>query len=222
MVSACSMGTEALPNAPERLSKRRETMNRPKTYTIAASLQWLISSLLIAKSHRFLVLITVLVTALLAVPRAEASDVIDLDGSFSYRFLKPTFAGLCPSEVADECGIIQLDGLGAADWAYVFGPTFEPTGEKSCFYVDGTFTLMLHSDGSTISGPLTGVFCSRLADPAHQHAGSISWGNPFIEDDSIQFIDGTGQFAGLYGTASFRTFSAGAVFEGSLTGTLSN
>ena len=60
------------------------------------------------------------------------------------------------------------------------------------------------------------------AGTAHQHAGSTSYGNPFSEDDSIQFSDGTGQFKGLHGTASFHQFSAGAVFQGTLTGTLSD
>jgi hypothetical protein len=58
---------------------------------------------------------------------------------------------------AAECGTMQLAGLGAADWAYAFGPAFEPDGR--CFDVDGTLTLTLQSDGSTISGPLTGLFC---------------------------------------------------------------
>ncbi len=31
---------------------------------------------------------------------------------------------------------MQLVGLGTADWAYAFGPTFEPNGR--CFDVDGT------------------------------------------------------------------------------------
>jgi hypothetical protein len=43
----------------------------------------------------------------------------------------------------------------------------------------------------------------------------------FVEDDSITFSFGTGQFAGLSGTASFHTFSAGARFTGALRGTLS-
>jgi hypothetical protein len=60
-----------------------------------------------------------------------------------------------------------------------------------------------------------------LSDTAHQHAGAISYGNPFVEDDSIAFTGGTGQFAGLSGTASFHTFSAGARFTGTLKGTLS-
>jgi hypothetical protein len=43
-----------------------------------------------------------------------------------------------------------------------------------------------------------------------------------VEDDGIQFSNGSGQFAGLQGTASFHTFVAGAVYQGALTGTLSN
>jgi hypothetical protein len=42
-----------------------------------------------------------------------------------------------------------------------------------------------------------------------------------VEDDSIAFADGTGQFDGLSGPASFHTFSVGARFKGTLTGTLS-
>jgi len=174
----------------------------------------------VAKTHRFLV--TVLAIALLAVVPAAASVAVDLNGAFSTVVVKPDFASLCPSGVASECGVMQLDGLGAADWAYVYGPTFEPNGQRGCFDVDGTFTITLHSDGSTISGPLTGVYCYRPGETAHQHAGGTSYGNPFSENDSIQFINGTGQFAGLHGTASFYQFSAGAVFQGTLTGTLGN
>jgi hypothetical protein len=114
---------------------------------------------------------------------------------------------------------MQLVGLGDADWAYVFGPTFEPDGR--CFDVDGTLTLTLHSDGSTISGPLTGLFCPHPSGTGHSHGGAVSYGNPFVEDDSVAFSDGTGQFEGLSGTASFHTFSSGARFKGTLTGTLS-
>jgi hypothetical protein len=86
--------------------------------------------------------------------------------------------------------------------------------------VDGTLTITLESDGSTISGPLTGVFCRRASETEHQHAGAISYGNPFEEDDSIVFTDGTGQFDGLSGVASFHMSAAGARFKGTLKGTL--
>ena len=166
-------------------------------------------------------LITALTAAMTALGSTGAS-ALDLNGAFSTFVLKPSFTSHCTSGVADECGVIQFVGLGAADWAYAFGPTFEPTGERSCFYVDGTLAITLHSDGSTISGQLTGVFCSRLEGIAQEHAGRISYGNPFFENDTVQFSNGTGQFAGLQGTADFHTFGAGAVFQGSLTGTLSD
>jgi hypothetical protein len=121
--------------------------------------------------------------------------------------------------VADECGTIELVGLGAADWTYDFGPTFEPDG--GCFDVDGTFTLTLQSDGSTISGPLTGLFCPSASARGQQQGGPHSFGNPFVEDDVVVFANGTGQFNGLSGTASFHTFSGGAAFGGTLQGTLS-
>ena len=165
-------------------------------------------------------LFAVLPTAMLAAASPAMGGEVDLDGAFSLRVVKPSFTSHCPAGGADECGVMQLVGLGAADWAYVFGPTFTPNGR--CFDVDGTFTITLHSDGSTISGPLTGLFCPRPSGTGHQHSGAISYGNPYVEDDSIQFGDGTGQFAELHGTASFHTFSAGAVFQGSLTGELSN
>jgi hypothetical protein len=151
---------------------------------------------------------------------AGASASVTLSGSFSTMVPKPDFTGHCPSGVVadSECGTMQLAGLGTADWAYAFGPTFKPDGR--CFDVDGTLTLTLQSDGSTISGPLTGLLCPRLSDTAHQHVGVISYGNPFVEDDTIAFTGGTGQFDGLSGTASFHTFGAGARFTGTLTGTL--
>src|SRR5205823_5523734 len=53
---------------------------------------------------------------------------VTLDGSFSFEIVKKDFVSNCPSGVADECGPIQLAGLGDADWAYTFGPTFDPDG----------------------------------------------------------------------------------------------
>jgi hypothetical protein len=145
-----------------------------------------------------------------------------INGAFSNRVTKPSFTSPCPAGTGNECGTIDLIGIGMADWNYIFGPTFVPTGQKGCFLVDGTFSLTLQSDHSYISGPLVGVFCSRLADIAHQHAGSISYGNPFNEDDAIQLSTGTGRFFGFQGTVRFHTFSAGAVFPGTLTGSLTN
>jgi hypothetical protein len=151
---------------------------------------------------------------------AAASSSVTLDGSFFDVRVKPAGGnGFCPSGVADECGTIQLVGLGAADWAYDFGPTFEPNGR--CFDVDGTLTITLQSDGSTISGPLTGLFCPSASDTGQQHGGPVSYGNPFVEDDAVVFANGTGQFNGLSGTASFHTFFAGAAMRGTLQGTLS-
>jgi hypothetical protein len=158
------------------------------------------------------IIAAILAPGVAAVAPAGASASVTLDGSFSTAIVKPDFVSLCPSGVADECGTMQLAGLGVADWAYVFGPTFEPDGR--CFDVDGTFTLTLQSDGSTISGPLTGLFCPRPSATGHTHGGAVSFGNPFVEDDSIAFTDGTLQFAGLSGIARFHTFSAGARFTG--------
>ena len=163
---------------------------------------------------------TILATGIGTVASAGASASVTLNGSFSTVVTKPNFTGLCPSGVADECGTIQLTGLGTADWAYAFGPAFEPDGR--CYNVDGTLTLTLQSDGSTISGPLTGRLCPGPSATGHTHGGAISYGNPFVEDDSIAFTGGTSQFAGLSGIASFHTFSAGARFTGTLKGTLSS
>ncbi len=159
--------------------------------------------------------VVILAVGAVAAPASGASASITLDGAFSAAVTKPSFAGLCPSGAADECATIQLAGLGAADWAYTFGPTFQP--EDRCFDVDGAFS---QSDGSTISGPLTGVFCPRPSGTAHDHAGAISYGNPFTEQDTILFANGTGQFEGLSGTATFDPSAAGARFTGTLSGTL--
>jgi hypothetical protein len=113
---------------------------------------------------------------------------------------------------------MELVGLGTADWAYTFGPTSNPDG--GCFDVDGSFTLRLQSDGSTISGPLTGLFCPDLSLTGHAHRSILSFGNPFSEDDTIAFAHGKGQFAHLQGTAIFQTRDAGARFTGTLKGTL--
>jgi hypothetical protein len=164
---------------------------------------------------------TILATGIGAAAPAGASASVTLNGSFSTVTTKPNFTGPCPPGVAaNECGTIQLTGLGTADWAYAFGPTFEPNGR--CYNVDGTLTLTLQSDRSTISGPLTGLYCPRPSATGHSHAGAISYGNPFVEDDTIAFADGTGLFAGLSGAASFHTFFAGARTTGTLEGTLSS
>lgn len=161
--------------------------------------------------------ITIILTMGLGmVAPAGASTSVTLGGSFTDVTVKPQYVRQCPIGV--ECGSIQLTGLGAADWVYVFGPTFDPNGR--CFDVDGTFTLTLRSDQSSTSGPLTGLYCPGPAGPAHTHAGMISYGNPFREDDVITFTAGTGQFAGLTGTATFHTSSAGALFTGTLNGVL--
>jgi|1185.fasta_scaffold346171_1 hypothetical protein len=161
----------------------------------------------------------VLAAGLLAAAPGAASASITLNGAFATVNVKPNFTGLCPPGVIGECGTIQLAGLGAANWTYLFGPTFTPDGR--CFDVDGTLTIRLQSDGSTISGPLTGVFCPRASGTAHDHAGAISFGNPFNENDTVTFTSGSGQFAGLSGSAIFHTFGAGARFTGTLKGTLS-
>jgi hypothetical protein len=165
--------------------------------------------------------VAAIASAAVAAAPAAANASVDLKGSFSTTLVKPNFAGsTCAAGVdGNECGVLQFASLGPADSVYRFGPTFEPNGR--CFGVDGTLTITLQSDGSTISGSLTGLFCPRPSDTGHQHAGAISYGNPFVEDDSIAFADGTGQFDGLSGSASFHTFSAGALFKGTLTGTLS-
>ncbi len=157
-------------------------------------------------------LVIMLATGIVAVAPSSASASVTLDGSFSTVIVKKNFTSHCPSGVADECGTMQLVGLGAADWAYAFGPTFEPDGR--CFDVDGTLTITLQSDASTTSGPLTGLFCPRPSETGQEHSGAVSYGGRFFEDDSIAFGGGTGQFAGLSGPASFHTFGAGARFTG--------
>ena len=165
-------------------------------------------------------LVVTLAAGIVTAAPVSASPSITLDGSFSIKAPRPSGVyGICPTRVADECGTVELAGLGTADWVYYFGPTFEPDGH--CFDVDGTFTLTLRSDGSTISGPLTGVFCPGPSEAGDQHAHGHAFGNPYVEDDTILFADGTGQFEGLSGIASFHTSTAGARFRGTLKGTLS-
>lgn len=113
---------------------------------------------------------------------------------------------------------MELAGLGTAEFAYSFGPTFEPNGP--CFDVDGTFTLTLQSDGSAITGGLTGQYCPRPSPTAHGHAGQVSYGNPWTEDDTVHFTAGSGEFEGLSGTATFHTEAAGAHIASTLSGTL--
>jgi len=51
--------------------------------------------------------------------------------------------------------------------------------------------------------------------------GKHAYGNPFSEDDTISFTSGTGQFSGLSGTASFHQWASGALYRGTIAGTLS-
>lgn len=151
---------------------------------------------------------------------AEASASITLDGSFARVITKPTYTltSRCPSGAGDECGTFQMVGLGPADYVYMYGPTFEPTGKKGCFNIDGTFSITLQSDGSTVSGPLTGVFCGP--GNSHVQVGTPAFGGPRSEDDTIAFGGGTGQFTGLHGAVAFSQSSAGAEWKGRLSGVL--
>jgi hypothetical protein len=158
-------------------------------------------------------------TSLVALASAEAATSVVIDGSFRTTVTKKEFTSRCPSGAGDECGVFQLAGLGPADYVYVYGPTFEPTGQKGCFYIDGTFTITLQSDGSTVSGPLTGIFCT----PGNSHhPDSPSYGNPRHENDTITFSGGNGQFAGLHGTVAYHEQEAGANAEATLLGTLTS
>ena len=163
----------------------------------------------------------VLAAGIIGATAAGASASITLDGSYSATYTRPTWTGTtCASGLPFNqgvCGVIQLAGLGDADFVYVFGPTFDPNG--SCFNVDGTFTLTLQSDGSTMTGPLTGLYCPRRSETAHEHSGP-DWGSPVVETDSISLAGGTGQFDGLTGSATFNTQRAGADFRGTLSGTI--
>jgi len=157
-------------------------------------------------------------TALLAAAPAAASGSVRLDGSFSSKTIKPDWTGTrCPSGAGDECGVLQLVGLGAADYVYIYGPMFEPDG-RGCFDIDGTFTITLQSDGSRISGALTGLFCGP-GESAHQ-LDTPAYGGPRGEVDRVEFTDGSGQFEGLHGTAAFSQREAGAQNKGTLAGTL--
>jgi len=154
-----------------------------------------------------------LASVLLISGPAGASTSLTISGSSSTAVQKPRLVR-CP--IAGECGTIVLDGLGVADWQYVYGPTFEPDGR--CYREDGTFTITLRSDQSSISGPLTGSFCPG---PAAANEGSDnSYGNPYVETTLVALSDGTGQFAGLAGDLRYDATSAGAGPRVSLQGTL--
>jgi hypothetical protein len=151
---------------------------------------------------------------------AQAATSITIDGSYNYTVVRPDSGSRCPSGLGNECGVFQLAVLGPADYVYVYGPTFDPTGKLGCFYVDGTFTITLQSDGSSVSGPSSGVFCAPgYSGPSQQ--GKPSYGNAQSENDTIRFSGGTGQFAGLQGTVAFSEFTAGAYLIGSVKGVLS-
>jgi hypothetical protein len=91
---------------------------------------------------------------------------------------------------------------------------------SSSWPFDGAFSITLQPDERTIAGPLTGVFCPGPSGTAHDHAGAISYGNPFTEQDTIHFANATGQFEGLPGTAILDTSAAGARITGTLSGTV--
>jgi len=157
--------------------------------------------------------------ALLGQP-AAATTSLSIDGSYFSTITKPDWQGTrCPSGEGDECGVFELVGLGPADYVYVYGPTFEPNGQRGCFDIDGTFAITLRSDGSRVSGPLLGVFCAP-GESANQ-LGTPAYGGPHSEHDTIAFAGGTGAFAGLSGAVAFDKREAGAESRGTLTGTLS-
>jgi hypothetical protein len=150
---------------------------------------------------------------------AQAATSITIDGSYNYTVVRPDSGSRCPSGLGNECGVFQLAVLGPADYVYVYGSAFEPTGNRGCFYIDGTFTITLQSDGSSVSGLLSGVFCAP-GNSGPSQEGKPSFGNSQSENDTILFSGGTGQFTGLQGTVSFSEFTAGARLTGILEGTL--
>ena len=167
-------------------------------------------------------LLLVAAAAVLVAP-SMASSSVALEGSFSRTFKRPSTDTIrCPQNVdGNECGVVELVGLGPADYVYKYGPMFDPTGQHDCFNIDGTFTITLQSDGSSISGALTGVWC----EPGYsgdRKGGFNGYGNPFSESDTIAFADGTGQFAGLHGSVTFQQSSAGARWQGGLSGSLAS
>lgn len=168
------------------------------------------------------VLAVVVVAAVLAAP-SVASTSVTLDGTFFQTFKRSSSdTHQCPPAVdGNECGVMQLVGLGPADYVYKYGPTFEPNGEMGCFDVDGTFTLTLEADGSSISGPLRGVWC-KPGQSGDRKGGFNSYGNPFSESDTVAFRNGTGQFSGLHGLARFEQSSAGAQWRATLSGSLAS
>src|SRR6187431_297138 len=125
-------------------------------------------------------LVVTMAAGIVTAAPVSASDSMTRSGSFSIKAtLTSGVYGICPSRVADECGTVELAGLGTADWTYYFGPAFEPDGH--CFDVDGFFTLALRSDRSTISGLLTGRFCPGPSEAGDQHSHGHAFGNPYVE-----------------------------------------
>jgi hypothetical protein len=161
----------------------------------------------------------VVMMSLVAASPAAAADSVSLEGSYFWTITKPNWQGTrCPSGNGDECGVLHLVGLGDADYVYVYGPTFEPNGQKGCFDIDGAFTITLRSDGSRVTGPLLGLFCGP-GESARQ-LGTPTYGGPQAERDTIEFAGGSGVFAGLQGAAAFDKREAGAESMGTLKGTL--
>jgi hypothetical protein len=182
-------------------------------------MRWRVKNLLVAGVAGLLV---VAAATVLAAP-SMANGSISLDGSFFGTFTRPGSNTIsCPTNVdGDECGLIQFVGLGPADYVYKYGPTFEPNGRMGCFNIDGTFTITLQSDGSSATGALAGVWC-KPGRSGDRNGGWNAYGNPFSENDMIAFADGSGQFAGLHGNASFQQSSAGAAWHGRLSGSLTS
>ena len=172
--------------------------------------------------RKALFLLALVCAVVVGVGSSAAATTVTLDGTYFTAYTKP--AGLTnrcdPGH--QECGVFQLAGFGPADYVYTYGPTFVPNGTTGCFNEDGTLTLTLQSDGSTITGALTGVFCGpgKSLYGVYRKGGGQSYGNPYSEHLDVQFSGGTGQFAGLTGTGVFEQSAAGAAYRGTITGTL--
>lgn len=152
---------------------------------------------------------------------SAAAATVTLDGAYFTSYTKSSgLTNRCAP--AAECGVFQIEGLGAAEYVYAYGPTFEPNGTTGCWHEDGTLTITLQSDGSTIVGSLTGVFCApgKSAYGFYRKGGITSYGNPYREILNVEFSNGTGQFAGLAGTGVFEQSAAGAAYRGTITGLL--
>ena len=149
-------------------------------------------------------LLSAAVSALVAVPTANAADV-QLSGEFTGK--QARMDQPCPEPFSLVCGTGTVAGFGPATYSFV--PLAGSPFEGSCRALSGAINIEL-SDGSGALGLFTsGTICY----PGNSHftpSQQVGFGNPFRFDGTWEVLGSSGIFAGASGIGTATIKGAGA------------